>query len=69
MNNLLCQTYSRNKGGLKLFHFREYGPNCSIYGVGFLSYKLKRLTVSCACATKYAIVTKGFCDDCNMVEF
>ena len=26
INNLLCQTYSWNKGGLKLFRFWEYGP-------------------------------------------
>ena len=26
INNLVCETYSWNKGGLKLFRFREYGP-------------------------------------------
>ena len=32
INNLLCQTYSWNKGGLKLFRFREYWPLFLIHG-------------------------------------
>ena len=35
----MCQTYSWNKGGLKLFRFQEYGPFCLDKRINFVTIK------------------------------